>query len=131
MPRSAIVVVATCAASAGAHAALVPQHLDHQAGLGIAFILAATLLTGVVVTVTVRPADATVGHAATFVLATLIAAYALSVTTGIPWLADEREPIDLVGLVTKSVEALGLTCSIQLNPILGDRGSLTRKEARQ
>jgi hypothetical protein len=36
----------------------------------------------------------------------------------------------MVGLATKAVEALGLVCSIQLNPTMGGRGSLTHKEAR-
>jgi hypothetical protein len=72
-----------------------------------------------------------VARVATLLLAALIGIYALSVTTGIPWLADDPEPVDLVGLLTKAVEALGLTFAIQLNPTPSGRGSLIRKEARQ
>jgi hypothetical protein len=42
--RSVTVVVAACAASAGAHAGLVPQHLAHEPRLGVAFIATTAVL---------------------------------------------------------------------------------------
>jgi hypothetical protein len=130
MPRLVGVVVGICAASAGAHAALVPQHLDHEPRLGIAFVAATAALLAAAAALAYRPDDATVAQTTTIVLATLIAAYAVSVTTGLPWLSDGPEPVDLVGLATKSTEVIGLLFSIHLAPITGGRGSLTHKEAR-
>jgi hypothetical protein len=125
------VVVAACAASAGAHAALVPAHLGHEPALGLAFVAAAVVTLAVSAVLTFRPDSAAAGHLAALVLAALIAAYAVSVTTGIPALADEPEPVDLVGLATKAVEALGLVFALQIHPTMGGRGSLTQKEPRQ
>ena len=114
MPRPVSVVVAICAASAGAHAALVPQHLDHELRLGIAFVAATAALLAAAAALTYRPDDATVAHATTVVLAALIGAYAVNVTTGLPWLSDGPETVDVVGLATKSVEVLGLLFAIHL-----------------
>ena len=130
MPRPVGVVVAMCAASAGAHAALVPQHLDHEPRLGIAFVAATAALLAAAAALTYRPDDATVAQATTVVLAALTGAYAVNVTTGLPWLSDGPEPVDVVGLATKSVEVIGLLFSIHLAAITGGRGSLTHKEAR-
>jgi hypothetical protein len=54
----------------------------------------------------------------------------VSVTTGVPWLADAAEPVDVVGLATKAVEALGVVFAIRLNTTMGGRRPLTHKEAR-
>jgi hypothetical protein len=130
MPRPVGVVVAMCAASAGAHAALVPQHVEHELRLGVAFVAATAVLLAAAAALTYRPDDATVAQTTTVVLAALIAAYAVNVTTGLPWLSDGPEPVDLVGLATKSVETIGLLFSIHLAPIMGRRGLLIHKEAR-
>jgi hypothetical protein len=130
MPRPVGVVVGICAASAGAHAALVPQHLDHEPRLGIALVVATAALLAAAAALAYRPDDATVAQATTGVLAGVIGAYAVNVTTGLPWLSDGPEPVDVVGLATKSVEVIGLLFSIHLAPITVGRGSLTHKEAR-
>ena len=130
MPRPVNVVVATCAASAGAHAALVPQHLDHEPRLGIAFVAATAVLLTAAAALTYRPDDATVAQATTVVLAALIGAYAVNVTTGLPWLSDGSEPVDLVGLATKSAEVIGLLLLVHSARLEGGRGSLTYKETR-
>jgi peptidoglycan/LPS O-acetylase OafA/YrhL len=114
-PRTATVLVATCAASAGAHAALVPAHVRDQRALGVAFALAAAALLAVVAALAARPDSRTTRPAAAAVLASLIGAYAFSVTTGIPWLAGSPEPVDVVGLATKTVEALGLAFALRLS----------------
>jgi hypothetical protein len=49
---SASVVVAACAASAGAHAALVAQHLQDEPRMGVAFIAATALLLAVAAALT-------------------------------------------------------------------------------
>jgi hypothetical protein len=92
--------------------------------------LQTALLLAVVVALAYRPDDATFGTATVLVLAALIGAYAVNVTTGLPWLSDGPEPVDLVGLATKSVESIGLLFSIQLAQIKGAFGSLTHKETR-
>jgi hypothetical protein len=127
---SAIGVIAACAASAGAHAALVPQHLDAEPRLGVAFIAATALLLAVTAALIYRPTDSAVAHAARLLLAALVGAYAVSVTTGIPWLMDAAEPPDVVALATKAVEALGLVLAFRLNTTVGGRSSLTPQEAR-
>jgi hypothetical protein len=130
MARRATVVIVVCAASAGAHAALVPDHLEHEPRLGIAFVAATALLLAAAVALAYRPDDAAVGTATGLLLAGLIGAYAVNVATGLPWLSDGPEPVDFVGLATKSVEGIGLLLSIQLAPIKGAIDSLTHKEAR-
>jgi hypothetical protein len=124
---SASVVVAACAASAGAHAALVVQHLDDEPRMGVAFIAVTALLLVVAAALTYRPRQAGAGRAATLLLAALIGAYALNVTAGLPWLSDDAEPVDLIGLATKAVEAIGLIFAIRLSRTIGSSGSLTQR----
>jgi hypothetical protein len=124
---SASIVIAACAASAGAHAALVAQHLRDEPPMGIAFIAATALLLVVAAAVTYRPRQAGATQAATLLLAALIGAYALNVTAGLPWLSDDAEPVDLIGLATKAVEAIGLIFAIRLSRTIGSSGSLTQR----
>ena len=125
------VVVVACAASAGAHAALVPAHRRDQPGLGLAFVVAAAVLVAVVAALAVRPDSRTTARAAAVMLASLIGAYAFSVTTGIPWLVQTPEPVDAVGVATKGVEVLGLAFALQLNPTPGGRRSPNDEEVRR
>jgi uncharacterized membrane protein len=124
-----LVVVAACAASAGVHAALVPEHLEHEPALGAAFVAAAVLTLALSAGLAIRPSSAAIASLATLVLATLIAAYALSVTTGIPGLSDGPERADAVGLATKAVEAAGLFFALQLTTTKGGREPLAHEEA--
>lgn len=103
-----------CAASAGVHAGLVPEHLREEPRLGVAFLAAVVLLLTVVASETIRPADARVAGAAAVLLAGLIAAYAVTRSTGIPLLAPDPEPVDLVGVGANVVEALGLGSALYL-----------------
>jgi hypothetical protein len=48
------------------------------------------------------------------VLAGLIASYALAITTGLPVLHPEPEPLDRLALVTKAIEAVGLLAAAHL-----------------
>jgi hypothetical protein len=123
---SASVIVAACAASAGAHAALVAQHLDDEPRMGIAFIAATALLLAGVGALTYRPRQAGAAHAAALLLAALIGAYALNVTAGLPWLSDHPEPVDVIGLATKAVEAIVLIFAIRLSQRMGSSGSFTQ-----
>ena len=114
--RGARVLVFACAASAGAHAGLVPAHLDGEPRLGFAFLLAVVLLLICAAAVAIRPSDRRTTSVAGLVLGGLIAAYLLSRTTGIPGLDPEQEALDAVGAVTNIVEAIGVVVALWLIP---------------
>ena len=123
------VVLVACAMSAVAHAALVPEHLREATQLGVAFIASAVLLLAAAALLATRPRSIRAASAAALLFAGLIAAYAASRTTGIPWLEPEAESVDAIGLATKLVEALGLLFALKLIQPVGDRRSLTSQEA--
>ena len=122
-------VIAALAASAGAHGALVPAHLVEEPRLGVAFAVAAILAVAASVMLAMRPSGVAV-WAAALLFAGLIAAYAINVTTGLPWLSDGTEPVDAVGLATKAAEAIGLSLALHLTLTTGGRRSLLPTEAR-
>jgi hypothetical protein len=95
-------LIATCAVSAGIHAAA-----------GTAFAASAALLAGLAVALTRGP-DSPVLVATAATLAALLAAYVLAVTTGVPVLHPEPEPVDGLALFTKAVEATGLAAALNL-----------------
>ena len=123
-------VIAACTASAGAHAALVPQHLEHEPRLGAGFIAATVVLLAVAFVLIYSPTSPLAALATTLTLAALIGAYAVNVSAGIPWLTHAPEDTDAMGLATKAVEAAGLIFSIQLYNTRGGRCSLIHTEAR-
>jgi hypothetical protein len=102
------VVILACAVSAGIHGALAPEHFEEGAGAGLGFVLAAVLLAAFAVWLTWRPASVGGLAAAAAVFAGLLASYALAVTTGLPVLHPNPEPVDGLALATKAVEAVGL-----------------------
>lgn len=116
-------VIAACAASAGAHAGLVPEHLREAPRLGIAFILASALLLAEVAALALCPEDQRIAPVAALLLTGLIASWGASRVTGIPLLQPRPEPADLVGLVTKLVEVLGLAFALWLSQPVGGRRS--------
>ena len=126
--RDADLIVAACAISAGAHAALVPSHMEHDLRLGLAFVAAVALLLAVGAAVTLSRGTARNANAAALLFAGLIASYAAATTVGIPPLSVEPEPVDGVALVTKLVETLGLVFALKLNQTVGGRWSPTRQE---
>ena len=107
-------VIVACAISAGIHAALVPEHLAEGLGAGLGFAAAAGLLGGVAVAVTLRPHGTVLLVASATALAGLIGSYALAVTTGVPVLHPEPEPVGGLAIVTKAVEAIGLLAAVRL-----------------
>ena len=104
-------LIVTCSASAGVHAALVPEHLTESAGAGGGFIAATVLLAALVVALIRRPDSGLVLAAAAATLVGLLVSYALAVTSGMPVLMPEPEPVEAVALATKAVEALGLAAA--------------------
>jgi hypothetical protein len=110
MQRQPLIVA--CAASAGIHAALVPQHLAEGLGPGLGFLAAALVLAGVVIALTERTAGAVIG--ATVVLGGLLAVYVPATTIGLPLLHPEPERVTVLALVTKAIEAVGLLAALDL-----------------
>lgn len=114
LDRRTAVLVFTCSASAGAHAGLVPSHLDGEPRLGAAFLIAVVLLLAATIALTARPADGRITMAAGLLLAGLMLAYLATRTIGIPWLDPEPEALDAVGIATSGVEALGVVIAAWL-----------------
>jgi hypothetical protein len=111
-------LIVVCAVSAGIHAALTPEHFGEGAGAGLGFLVSAVLLAGLVVALT-RGAGPPALVATILTLAGLIAAYALAVTSGVPVLHPEVEPVDGLALATKAMEIVGLLAATHL--LLRDR----------
>ena len=108
------VVILACAVSSGIHGALVPAHFDEGTGAGLGFLAAAVSLAGLVVWLTQRPGStlAVAAVAATFV--GLLASYALAITTGMPVLHPDPEPVDGLAVATKAIELGGLLAAASL-----------------
>jgi hypothetical protein len=106
------VVILACAVSAGIHGALVRDHFGEGAGMGLSFVLATVLLAVLAVALTRSPASTIALAGAAAVLAGLLVGYALAVTTGLPLLHPEREPVDGLALSTKAIEAVGLLAAL-------------------
>jgi uncharacterized membrane protein (UPF0136 family) len=97
----------TCAAGAGVHAALVPDHFGESAALGIAFVVSTVLLA--VAALAIRPPRHRwpVPVAVAVLLAGTALAYLLSRTSGIPWLITDPEEVDPLGVTISAVEVVG------------------------
>jgi hypothetical protein len=63
---------------------------------------------------TARPASRLAFGAAAGAFLGLLASYALAVTSGLPLLHPEPEPIDGLALATKAIEAFGLAAASSL-----------------
>ena len=105
------VVILACAISAGIHGALAPGHFSEGVGAGMGFAASTVALAGVAVWLTARPTSELALATAAAVLLGLLAAYALAVTTGLPLLHPEGEPVDGLALATKAVEVVGLAAA--------------------
>jgi hypothetical protein len=110
--RDAVIVAA--AISAGIHAALAPDHFAEGTGAGLGFLGSAVVLAGLAGALTLRPASpaALAGTAAVF--AGLIGSYALAITSGVPLLHPDVEPVIGLALFTKAIEAVGLLAAAHL-----------------
>jgi hypothetical protein len=107
------VVILSCAISAGIHGALAQDHFEEGTGPGLGFVLATVLLAVLAVVLTHKPTQLAL-LATSAVFAGLIASYALVVTTGLPVLHPEEEPVDGLALFTKAIEAIGLVLAASL-----------------
>lgn len=113
-------VVLVCAASAGVHAALVPEHLAEGGPLLGGAFAASALALAVVAVLARRPGrERRVVSVAVVVLVANALAYLLSRTTGLPLLIPDPEEVDLLGVATTLAEVVGAVAGVLL---------LTRKE---
>jgi hypothetical protein len=113
-------LIVACAVSAGIHAALVPEHLEEGRPAGVAFAVSAVLLAIAAVALTRSLSPPLLG-ATSALLVGLILSYLLAVTTGVPVLHPEVEPVEGLALFTKAVELAGVGAAIALlepGPIL-------------
>lgn len=134
MPRpvahTAILVVLVAAASAGIHAVLVPEHLDEMPLLGASFIVSVLALLAIAAALAIRPQAQIPASLAAFLFAGLILAYAASRTTGLPVLEPEAEQVDAVGIVTVTVQLVGLLAALRLTALSTAASHLERSEFR-
>jgi hypothetical protein len=100
-------MILACAISAGIHAALAPEHFRETTAAGVGFVASAVLLASLGVVLTRRPSEAALA-ATVLVFAGLIGSYVLAVTTGIPGVHPDVDPVEGLPLATKAVEAAGL-----------------------
>ncbi len=115
-------LVLACAVSAGIHAALVPEHLEEGTGAGLGFLAAAIGLAVLAIALTRRPHSTGALGAAGALLTGLLVSYALAITSGVPVLHPQPEPVDELALVTKGVELAGLLAAMHL--LLRERTAL-------
>ena len=108
------VVILACAISAGIHGALAPAHFSDGAGAGTGFAASAVALIGLVVWLTARPASRLALLTTGALLLGLLASYALALSSGLPVLHPEPEPVDGLALTTKAIEAIGLVFAARI-----------------
>jgi hypothetical protein len=108
------VVILACAVSAGIHGALAPAQFDEGAGAGIGVVASTVLLAALAIVLTLSPASRMPLTGAALVFAGLLVSYGLALTTGLPVLHPEPEPIEGLALVTKAFEAVGLLAALDL-----------------
>lgn len=112
-PCTTLVLVAG-AVSAGVHAGLAPEHLHEWPPLGASFVAAAAAGAVLAAAVAVAPASVWPPRLLAALFFGLIVAYALTRLVALPPLDPAREPIDLVGVGTNAVEAVGLILAARL-----------------
>jgi hypothetical protein len=107
-------VIVSCAISAGIHGALAPEHFREATAAGAGFVVATVVLAALAVALTHCPASRIALVAAAATMLALIVSYGLAVTTGLPVLHPEVEPLDGLALFTKAVEVAGLVAASSL-----------------
>lgn len=96
-----ILLIGACGASAGVHAGLVADHWDESPTLGVLLGLAALGLVGLATALAAWPKATLPVFLAAGLFAALIAS----------WFAA-REPVDALGVVTKTIEAAGFVLAV-------------------
>ena len=109
-----LVLVVVGAMSAGVHAGLAPEHLHEWLPLGASFLAAAAAAGLGVAALVLRPASLWPARALGALLGGLVVAYALTRLSALPPLDPDREPLDVLGVCTSAVEALGVGAALRL-----------------
>src|SRR5919198_2192297 len=105
------VLVLAGAVGAGVHAGLAPEHLHEWPPLGAAFVAAAASAALTVAALVLRPASPWPPRVLGALLGGLVVAYALTRLTALPPLDPDREPLDVFGVCTGVVEAVGVVAA--------------------
>jgi hypothetical protein len=105
-------LVLTLASSAGIHGGPVPAHAAEATVLGVTFAVSALLLAAIALGVERAPGAAAL-VAAALLLAALLAAYVATRFVALAPLTHP-EPIDLLGVTVKLIEAGGLVLALRL-----------------
>ncbi len=117
------VLILACAISAGIHAALVPEHLEEGRAAAGGFAVSAVLLGVLAIALTYRVTPFLL-FAAGALMTGLLVSYALAITTGVPILHPDVEPVEGLAVFTKAVEIAGLVAAADL--LLKDLPELIR-----
>ena len=121
------VLILACAISAGIHAALVPEHLEEGRAAAGGFAVSAVLLAALAIALTYRVTPILLFSAGALMTGLLVS-YALAITTGVPILHPDVEPVEGLALFTKAVEIAGLIAAVDLLvpnlPIRHPKGAL-------
>ena len=107
------VLILACSISAGIHAALVPEHLEEGRAAAGGFAVSAVLLAVLAVALTYRVTPLLLLAAGALMIG-LLASYVLAVTTGVPILHPDVEPVEGLALFTKAAEIAGLVAAADL-----------------
>ena len=107
------VLILACAVSAGIHAALVPEHLEEGRAAAGGFAVSAVLLAALAIALTFRVAPFLL-LASGASMTGLLVSYAFAITTGVPILHPDVEPVEGLALFTKAVEVAGLVAAADL-----------------
>ena len=111
--RNALAVC--CAASAGVHAALVPEHLGESTIMGAGFALAAVcLFASTLAFAGTRAPSPAAAPATALLLVALIGAYAVSRSAGLTFIGADVEPVDGMGVATQVVQAVAFAAALIL-----------------
>jgi hypothetical protein len=101
-------LVVVCGISAGAHAALIPEHWGEERLMAVGFLLAALGLAGCAWLLDRHPRSARLVAGAGALLVALIAGYAITRIAPLAELFGHAEEVDALGLTTKAFELVGL-----------------------
>jgi hypothetical protein len=113
-------LVLSVAFTAGIHAALVPEHLAEMPRLGVGFIIAAAIgaaLAGALLVL--GPVRWLIVLTGVF-LALEIATWIAFVTVSVPGFDGTPEPVEVIAIVCKAIEAFGVLLTVGLARVGAD-----------